>query len=56
MSDIEKIRKIRTGGTANLPGSPFLKTHIDLSNGAQVPLALRDYQKIGVANMLVSTV
>jgi len=54
MSDIEKIRKIRTGETINLPGSPYLKTHLSLSDGSEVPLSLRNYQKIGVANMLVS--
>jgi len=54
MSDIEKIRKIRTGETLNLPGSPFLKSHLTLSDGSEVPLALRNYQKVGVANMLVS--
>ncbi len=41
MSDIEKIGKIRTGGTANLPGSPFLKTLIDLSTRASALLNVK---------------
>lgn len=50
---IESIRKIRAGGIKDLPASMYLKSHFE-SNGESIKISLRDYQKIGVANMLVS--
>lgn len=51
MSDATtKLREIRNSETLNLPGSPFLKP----SFGNGDPIVLRNYQKTGIANMLMA--
>ncbi len=51
MSDaIAKLREIRKSETLSLPGSPFLKPSFE--NGD--PIILRNYQKSGIANMLLA--
>jgi hypothetical protein len=51
MSDaIQKLRDIRTSDKLNLPGSPFLKPAF--ANGD--PIILRNYQKSGIANLLLA--
>lgn len=47
---LEKIRSLRKRETLNLKPTPYLKDKMD--NGT--PIALRDYQKIGVMNMLLT--
>jgi SNF2 family DNA or RNA helicase len=47
----EQLKKVRASLTLKLPGSPFLRTEVEV-NGENVPFTLRYYQCIGVYHLL----
>lgn len=53
---LQRIREIRDlSRPINLKPSPYMKTEMVLDSGDKIPLALRDYQKHDVMNLLVAS-
>lgn len=51
---LEKIRQIRTQAEMNLKPSPFLRESYIDDAGDELPVKLRNYQKSGILNLLMS--